>query len=258
MTVASLNTKTIYQGNGVATVFAVPFKVLAGESHVRCRLVVNGEEAEVSNFIVNYSKDAVSVTYPAEGSPIPIDQELIIYRKTGLDQNIDLEEGGPFHAETHEYAFDKLTMQIQEVDEKVGRAILVGMSDGEPPDINGIYNEVKKYADQAEGYAGNAEAYANKAQGYVSESKGQAERAEYEADRAENAASSITGFSKNAHVFFGFTVDENFNLRLTKSEKGDNLRAADYDEWLVLPTQAAFSLQNGSLIMSLPFQPPYD
>ena len=257
MTVASQDTKIIYQGNGLATEFNVPFQVLGAEN-LRCRLVINGIENETSNFTVNEGTQFITVIYPASGEPMPFGEELIIYRHTPLNQEIDLEEGGAFHAKTHERAFDKACMQIQELGEKISRAATVGMADGEPPDINGIFNQVKIYAVQAEASAEQSENWAGEAKEQANQSRQYAEQAAIDADRAENAAGAIPGFIQNAHVFFGFTIDDDFNLLLTKTQKGSVLNAADYDVWWVLPNQTLFSLEKGSLIMEMPFQPPYE
>ena len=80
------------------------------------------------------------------------------------------------------------------------------------------------------------------------------ERTEQAADRAENAARSIPGFAANLRNFFGLRVDERMHLTVVKSEDGDRLRGADYDHWYVLPHESRFFIDNGRLMLELPFQ----
>lgn len=80
------------------------------------------------------------------------------------------------------------------------------------------------------------------------------ERTEQAADRAENAARSIPGFAANVRSFFGLRVNERMHLTVVRSEDGDLLRGADYDHWYVLPHEARFFIDNGRLMLELPFQ----
>lgn len=257
MTVSTLETKVIYQGNGAAISFVVPFQVDDLED-IFCRLVINGVESEAADFDVVQVGDNITVNYPLTGPPLPFSQQLIIYRSTPLVQDIDLQEGSDFYAETHEDVFDRLTMQVQEVSERVDRAVLVGMSEGEPPNLLDIYDEVKIFADQAAESAVDSEASAIRSEQSAGRARENANEAANQANRAENAAASIPGFTQNAQVFFGFTVDKNFNLTLTTSEEGDRLKVSDYDVWAVLPVQSRFYMEASSLILELPHQPPYE
>ena len=280
MTVASLDTKIIYQGNGLATSFAVPFKVTAA-SQLSCRLVVNGQEIEIFNFAVNgIDTGAVSVTYPSSGQPMTWREKLVIYRLLPLVQEVDLVEYGPFHAETHERKFDELVMIDQQQQEQISRAILVDMNQGNPPTAQEFYSQVKQFSDAAAASASasaasaqNAQAAANLAQSYLPQitqagdeqlsnihnaGAYYVDKASMEANRAENAASSIQGFADNAVVFFAFAIDAAFNLMLTKSQDNDYIKIDDYNTFAIWPVQVRPYVDNGLLLLELPFQPPYE
>ena len=283
MTVSSLITKIIYQGNGVAKTFAVPFQVLDA-GHLFCRVVVDGVERDVSNYTVaGIGTGAVTVTYPSSGAVMPVGQQLVIYRLVPLIQNVDLVEYGAFYAETHEYKFDYLTMIDQQLQEKLDRAIVVDISEGSPPTAQEFYAEIKQFsdiaaesADRAENAAERADSLlvaiestgdyqlnlinqtANKHLTAIQEQGGHyVDQAEGAADRAENAAANIEGFADNSHVFFGFKIDDKFNLIITKSQEGDYIATEDYDAYAIWPVQVRPYLENGNLLLELPFQPPY-
>lgn len=149
MTVESIKTKEIYEGNGSATVFPVPFAY----SQTADVLLVftdahNMEWAVVSNFRIDVSDTGdASVTYPVVGEPIPMGTRLTVYRSTPLTQIVDLIYGGAFNPDVLEKdVFDRIVMMIQELKEGLDRAVKVPLSSDVNTDdlINSIYDEVRK------------------------------------------------------------------------------------------------------------------
>ena len=160
-----------YQGNGVTTVFPFNFKIL-DSAHIQV-LVGDGrtENAlilEQDYTVQGITEDSGSVTLSA---PLAYGKILVILRRVPFVQETDLENQGAFYAETHEDAFDYLTMQTQELKEKVDRSIVIPpTSDLDPSDVlNDILN-AKENAERAEAAA---------------------DRSENAADRAEDAANNI-------------------------------------------------------------------
>ena len=68
--------------------------------------------------------------YPVQGEPLKSDESLTVYRKIPLTQIVDLENAGAFHPEVLEYdGFDRIVMQIQQLDEEISRALKIDMTD---------------------------------------------------------------------------------------------------------------------------------
>ena len=149
MTVEATKTKQIYEGNGAATSFPVPFaynkvddiRLMFTDAH-------NIEWAVVSNFRVNVTESGdTSVTYPLVGEPIPMGTSLTLYRATPFTQIVDLIYGGAFNPDVLEKdVFDRIVMMIQELQGAISRAIKVPLSSDVNTDdlINSIYDEVHK------------------------------------------------------------------------------------------------------------------
>ena len=149
MTVESTKTKAIYEGNGSATVFPVPFGYSkADDITLMFTDIHNIEWAVVSNFRIEKNESGdTSVVYPVVGTPIGMGTRLTVYRATPQLQILDLISGGAFHPDALELdGFDRIVMMIQEIQESLDRAIKVPFSsDTEPDDLlNSIYDEVRK------------------------------------------------------------------------------------------------------------------
>lgn len=134
MTVPTTNNTVVFNGNGVTTVFPFGFPFKA-----------NGD-------IKLYSKDASGVVQPVlsgftltgAGSPNggtvtmaaapATGTKLVIAREMVIKQLIDLRNQGKFFPETHEEAFDILTMLIQQVSERVDRSVKTDITADISPD----------------------------------------------------------------------------------------------------------------------------
>lgn len=126
MTVQNKNSKDVYRGNGVTTVFPFTFDCpKAAYLHV---YVGDGttESEETDNFVLDLVNKRI--TYPAEGEPLPSSKLLTISRKLPLQQLMDLVEHGPFLAEDLEKAYDELTMMIQQCAEALDRTLKLDLS----------------------------------------------------------------------------------------------------------------------------------
>jgi hypothetical protein len=71
-----------------------------------------------------------TVTYPLSGSPLPVGSQLVIVGNLPYDQPLDLPSGGNFSPLALENQLDRLTMQIQQLREQVGRAVQVSVTTG--------------------------------------------------------------------------------------------------------------------------------
>lgn len=134
MTLSSATSEVEYSGNGSTTVFAYTFKIHAA-SHLTVSVVTAGV---VSTKVLNTdytvsgagSANGGNVTFtspPASGTTV------LIQRTVPLTQTTDLKNQGDFYPETHENAFDRLMMGIQQVNRLATSALRtpVGLDDYE-------------------------------------------------------------------------------------------------------------------------------
>ena len=129
MTVTTTTIKNSYSGNGSTTEFAYTFPINSTSEITVIERSATGTETVKSegSGSTNYgiSDNGASggtvtmVTAPASGTT------LVLLRNTALTQETDYVANDPFPAETHEDALDKLTMQVQEVQEELGRSFKV-------------------------------------------------------------------------------------------------------------------------------------
>lgn len=133
MTVSMQITKRIYQGNGSARRWDVDFPLISADDLAVYLTSPQGVEEELFS---DFSVDLLShtLTYPTEQSgkaPLAEGWKLTVLRKTPLTQDIDLLRQGELDAEVLEQGYDKLTMLVQELSEKVDRSIKYPVSSQE-------------------------------------------------------------------------------------------------------------------------------
>jgi hypothetical protein len=133
MTLSSATNEVEYSGNGTTTVFAYTFKVHAA-SHLVVTLVDTDGVPATQVLNTDYTVSGVNAasggnvtmsTAPASG------ETLIIQRTIPLTQTTDIKNQGDFYPETHENAFDRLMMGIQQANRLATSAlrIPVGLDD---------------------------------------------------------------------------------------------------------------------------------
>lgn len=132
MTVTTSANTVVYRGNGSATSFAVPFKVL-DEEHlvVRKRDYDSGEI--VSTYIgTDYSYSGIGDsegTLTLAGAALSSDYELVIERIVPYTQDLDIVNSGGFYPETVEEQLDLITMGLQQLANGVSRSLKVAVGD---------------------------------------------------------------------------------------------------------------------------------
>lgn len=176
MTVASTLNKKHYEGNGLTTEFPLPFAA-ADKAHI---FAIVKKGLEISDVTTNYEVDLARKVfiYPVSGTPLQAGEKLTVYRKIPLTQVVDLENAGAFHPEVLEHdGFDRIVMQIQQLDEAINRALKIDITDTR--DVSGLLQELFTARDEAVLMANSAREDAGKAQS-------QAERAMAWAESGEN------------------------------------------------------------------------
>jgi len=159
MTVAALNRKNSFTTNGVTVDFGFTFAVTSSEQIFA--LTVDSEDIETP-----YLDFTVALNV-GEGGTLTTNTvlnnvNLVVYRDTPFTQNVDYLDGGRFPAESHEQALDKLTLQNQDQQEELSRALksqisldqafeLGALEDGKLMGVNGtLIQTVEATASDAE------------------------------------------------------------------------------------------------------------
>lgn len=146
MTVASTLNKKQYQGNDLTTEFPLPFHVTDKE-HIFALLKKGTKIHEIkNNFAVDLERKVF--IYPVQGEAIKTGESLTVYRKVPLTQIVDLENAGAFHPEVLEHdGFDRIVMQIQQIDEEISRALKIDITDTR--DVTNLIEELFKAREEA-------------------------------------------------------------------------------------------------------------
>lgn len=157
MSVQNQTVKNVYQGNGSTTVFPYTFALNEDDGEYVGVYVTN--EEGVSELTTNYTINttAQTVTYPRTGEPLPEDRKITILRELPNEQNLNLENLGPFFADDVEDEMDREVMMIQQLAEQVARAVKVDVTD-DLPSASVVYdiNHVREYKEDAAQSASNA------------------------------------------------------------------------------------------------------
>lgn len=131
MTISTTTSEIAYDGNGITTVFSIPFRFLTNADIV----VVGVSSAGISTTKVFTTDYTLTGAGAEAGGTVTMlvapasDTRLIIYRDTAIVQETDYISGDPFPAETHERALDRLTMIAQEIIPRSTRSIRVPVGD---------------------------------------------------------------------------------------------------------------------------------
>ena len=140
MTVSTTTTKVRYAGDGSTVEFDYTFKIFKDtDMNVIWTDSLGLETTKVLNthFTVEGAgeDDGGTVTFITDPDYTPPDGYTVtLYRELDLTQETDYVPLDAFPAEAHEEALDKLTMLIQQLDERDGRTITFPVSD--PAGIN--------------------------------------------------------------------------------------------------------------------------
>lgn len=206
MTVTSTTRKKLYNGDNSTTVFPWDFKLT---EEAQMKVYIDGTERAQGDATYPWSISGVpgesgNVTFTLNPPPVGTGN-VLLSREMTFDQQTDYQPLDPFPAETHEAALDKLTMQVQEVNEEVGRATKTAIDDVTGADytlpqpvadsVIGIWNGAGNAIDigPTANEISNAQTYANNAA--TSETNAAASAAAAAASAAELAGYTVVTFS---------------------------------------------------------------
>lgn len=124
MTIANTKASNVFNANGVTRDFNLGFVYDENVSGISIKVIDSeGTETEVTS---NYTIYNGVLTYPTVDSgldPLEAGYKITIERLTPHTQTIDLIQQGPLDAETLEGGYDKLTMEVQELQDASDRSI---------------------------------------------------------------------------------------------------------------------------------------
>lgn len=130
MTVSTTTSKVSFAGNGSTVAFAVNFYFLAN-SHLKVVLRAADGTETVKTLGTDYTVTGAGVssggTVTMTSAPA-VGQTLVIARNVPQTQLVDYQPNDPFPASTHEQALDQLTMEVQQLQEQVNRAIKLSLT----------------------------------------------------------------------------------------------------------------------------------
>lgn len=121
MTVSTVINHEQYDGNGITTVFPYRFRILTSSHMV---VTTSDPDGNISVLVEGTGYTVTGVGLVNGGNvelkaPLKEGWSISLDRKLPAVQETDLRNQGRFYAETHENAFDYLTMLIQQVEHEV-------------------------------------------------------------------------------------------------------------------------------------------
>lgn len=168
MTVQTTSSKAgPFLGNGATRVWTTAFKVDQSKDLQVYYTDPTGAETllDASLYAVSGFGDpnGIGVTYPLSGAPLGTAEKITLLRVVNYDQQTNLTNQGGFYPAVIEKALDRIVYQCQQLAEKVGRAVLVGVSSNE--DASAAFNAIAVNAALAQNGAVTATAAAANAAG---------------------------------------------------------------------------------------------
>ncbi|MFM0387774.1 hypothetical protein [Paraburkholderia dipogonis] len=142
MTVSSTTRKAgPFAGNGIVTAFPFAFKIftksdikliLVSPTGASTTLTLDSDYSVVLN-VNQTSTPGGTITYPITGVTLQTGYALVVLGDLPLDQETNITNGGGFYPQTIEDMVDRATIQIQQVAEIAGRAIVVTEAENTAP-----------------------------------------------------------------------------------------------------------------------------
>ena len=132
MSVSIQSCKHIYQADGQTRVWELDFPVLSATD---VKILVTSADGTETAITTGYEVNLLqhTVTYPTLSSGLDAlapGNSITLLRATPLTQSINLTQQGVLDAEELERGYDKLTLQVQELNEQVDRSIKYAPSSG--------------------------------------------------------------------------------------------------------------------------------
>jgi hypothetical protein len=132
MTLSSTANRTVTSGNGSTTAFTFPYLFFADDD-LTVILKVDSTGVETTKTITTHftvvGAGVVAGGTVTMNTPPASGETLVILREEQFTQGLDLVENDPFPSDSVEQQLDTLTMLLQQLNERVGRALYIPVSD---------------------------------------------------------------------------------------------------------------------------------
>lgn len=212
MSIQNTVTKNTYKGDGTTRTF--PYTFAMDDDHPEYIHVyitgTDGRAAETDDFTVDVKEQ--SVTYPKDEGADALSSGYVITvaRELPLTQILNLVNQGPFFAEDLEQEYDDIVCMVQQLNEKLGRAIIVDIGATETGDElkERLFNAQDK-AEEAATNAAESETNAKASEANAAES---AESAAKSAEEAKNVSSIEDAIDKSETTIRGEIEDSKTEL----------------------------------------------
>ncbi len=132
MTVPSTTNRMMYLGNDTAAEYPFTFRIFNASHLLVTQADADGAETTLvlnNDYTVDGVADAAGGSVTLTAGNLPSGYTLAIRRVVPLVQEIDLRNQGSFFAETHEDAFDYLTMALQQLQDGHDRTMTLAETD---------------------------------------------------------------------------------------------------------------------------------
>jgi microcystin-dependent protein len=159
MTVTSTPLFIKYVGTGAATPFPFTFYV-EDPDHVLVQVALPGETSFTTvdpadySMVLNGGGEGGTITYPLSGG-LTSGAVLTIERNVPIEQTVSFANQRRYYAEVLEAALDRIVLQMQQVTEKLGRALVFTRDsvDGEVPEVRAQNGTIVAFMDDVPGVA---------------------------------------------------------------------------------------------------------
>lgn len=219
MTIQTRQSSVRYDGDGVSVSFAVPYPFREKE-HLDV-YTGTGEIGTVDTLLTLGLDYAVTYAVGEDGeaggtvvlaAPLAVGLKIAILRDTPQTQLTDYPEGGRFPAQSHEAALDKLTMEVQELQDLFTRTPYGPPTSGGSgqeiiQDMIVWYEGAQQSASDAAGSAAEAFASEQNAAASAAASSVSASQAKADADRAASLVDPVVLASSVYNVRKAFVVE---------------------------------------------------
>lgn len=118
----------VYQCDGANKKWIWPYDFYMIEDIALIMVNADGTES-VQTGNIDYDKENKTLTYPADGDPLDNTHKIILERRTPIIQDTDLPGEYPF--QNIEHMTDRVTLILQEMQEKMNRALLIRVGSDE-------------------------------------------------------------------------------------------------------------------------------
>lgn len=285
-----------YVSDGIQTIFPFFFRIFEESDIVVTvgndnrldpqNVTLKLDEDYTVQFVEDSENGSITLAEPVEKGKI-----LVITSDVPELQLMHLTNKGAMFPEVLEDAHDKAVVLIQQLNEKLSRAVLVPLTVNESPEdylieyenrmvehvnhVDSVKQEIdedlkesneflrytqeylvlsrKKVDEIVADVREDANAISKDVNNKATEFTSLYDGFRQDLERIMQAVQNLPQYNQLNHAFFGFRISDDMQLIVERSEGGDTFNSGDYLYSTVLPITARFEMQGGALFLILPF-----